>query len=230
MFVAAEGSGGNPLGVFLTADALTGSEQSIAADLGFSETVFVYERQSARLGIFTPAVELPLAGHPLVGTSWLLHREGPAPSVLRPPAGEIPTWQDSGLTWIRADPEAAPEFDFVQLESAEAVEGLTGAPDGGGKTVTWAWSDERSGAMRVRAFLPDFGIAEDEATGAAALRLCAHVERAVEIRQGSASVLHARPAGDGQVDLGGRVEAVERRPYDRPSRQAASASSSREEA
>jgi predicted PhzF superfamily epimerase YddE/YHI9 len=70
--------------------------------------------------------------------------------------------------------------------------------------------------MRVRAFLPDLGIAEDEATGAAALRLCAQVGRAVEIRQGSASVLHARPADDGRVDLGGRVEAVERRPYDSP--------------
>ena len=217
MFVAPEGRGGNPLGVFLAAEALTGSEQAIAADLGFSETVFVYDRDSARLGIFTPAVELPLAGHPLVGTSWLLHREGLEPTVLRPPAGEIPTWQDSGLTWIRADPAAGPEFDFVQLESADAVEALTEAPNGGGTTVTWAWSDERSGAIRVRAFLSDFGIAEDEATGAAALRLCAHVERAVEVRQGSASVLHARPSEDGRVDLGGRVEAVERRPYGRPS-------------
>lgn len=217
VFVAPDGQGGNPLGVFLAGDTLVGSEQPIAADLGFSETVFVYDRDSARLRIFTPAVELPLAGHPLVGTSWLLHREGPAPAVLRPPAGEVPTWESPGLTWIRADPEVAPDFDFVQLDSAEAVEALTGAPDGGGKTVAWAWSDEASGAMRVRAFLPDFGIAEDEATGAAALRLCAHVERAAEIRQGSASVLHARPSEDGRVDLGGRVEAVERRPYDGPS-------------
>jgi predicted PhzF superfamily epimerase YddE/YHI9 len=216
VFVAPDGRGGNPLGVFLAGAGLAGSEQLIAAALGFSETVFVYDRESASLRIFTPAVELPLAGHPLVGTSWLLHREGPLPVVLRPPAGEVPTWQDSGLTWIRADPEAGPDFDLVQLDSASAIEGLTGAPDGGGTTVAWAWSEEGSGAMRVRAFLPDFGIAEDEATGAAALRLCAHVGREVEIRQGSASVLHARPSEDGRVDLGGRVEAVERRPYDGP--------------
>jgi predicted PhzF superfamily epimerase YddE/YHI9 len=217
VFVAPDGRGGNPLGVFLAAEALAGSEQAVAADLGYSETVFVYDRESARLRIFTPAVELPLAGHPLVGTSWLLHREGPAPAVLRPPAGQVPTWQDAGLTWIRADPQAGPAFELVQLDSAEAVEALRGAPDGGGRTVAWAWSDEGSGAMRVRAFLPDLGIAEDEATGAAALRLCAHVGRAIEIRQGSASVLHARPSESGGVDLGGRVEAVERRPYERRS-------------
>jgi predicted PhzF superfamily epimerase YddE/YHI9 len=178
--------------------------------------VFVHDRERARLRIYTPAVELPLAGHPLVGASWLLHRAGAAPAVLRPPAGDIPTWQDSGLTWIRADPGAAPEFDFVELDSAEAVDALAGSPDGGGRTVAWAWSDERSGAMRVRAFLEELGIAEDEATGAAALRLCARVGRAVEIRQGVASVLRARPAEDGRVELGGRVDAVERRPYDLP--------------
>jgi predicted PhzF superfamily epimerase YddE/YHI9 len=213
VFVAPDGRGGNPLGVFLAGDGLVGSEQSIAAELGFSETVFVYDRATARLRIFTPAVELQLAGHPLVGTSWLLRREGRAPTVLRPPAGEVPTWEDAGLTWIRADPQAAPVFRFVQLDSAHAVEALSGAPDGGGTTVAWAWSDEKAGAMRVRAFLPDFGVAEDEATGAAALRLCAHAGRAIEIRQGSASVLCARPAEDGRVDLGGRVEAIERRSY-----------------
>ena len=217
VFVAPDGRGGNPLGVFLEPEALIGSEQPVAAHLGFSETVFVLDREDARLRIFTPTLELPLAGHPLVGTSWLLRREGSAPAVLRPPAGDVPTWQAAGLTWIRADPEAAPDFDLVQLESADAVDALTGSPDGGGKTVAWAWGDESSGAIRVRAFLPDLGIQEDEATGAAALRLCAHVGRPVEIRQGSASVLHASPAGDGRVELGGRVETLERRPYDAPS-------------
>src|SRR5687767_11924974 len=139
VFVAPDGRGGNPLGVFLAGDTLVGSEQPIAADLGFSETVFVYDRDSARLRIFTPAVELPLAGHPLVGTSWLLHREGPAPGVLRPPAGEVPTWQSDGVTWVRANPSDAPSFDFVELGSAGDVEALDGAPDGGGRTVAWAW-------------------------------------------------------------------------------------------
>jgi predicted PhzF superfamily epimerase YddE/YHI9 len=213
VFVAPDGRGGNPLGVFLDPAPLAGAEQEIAADLGFSETVFVDDPGSARLRIFTPAVELPLAGHPLVGTSWLLHRDGPVPTILRPPAGDVPTWQDSGLTWICARPADAPAFDLVELDSAETIDALERSPDGGGRTVAWAWIDERSGAMRVRAFLPDLGVPEDEATGAAALRLCAHAGRPVDIQQGAASVLHARLADDGRVELGGRVTAVERRAY-----------------
>jgi predicted PhzF superfamily epimerase YddE/YHI9 len=215
VFVAPDGRGGNSLGVFIDPDSLGGADrQRIAADLGFSETVFVDDRESARLRIFTPSIELPLAGHPLVGTSWLLHREGPAPTVLRPPAGDVPTWEKAGLTWIRARPHDAPDFDFVELESAAAIEALEASPDGGGKTVAWAWADQAAGTMRVRAFLPDLGVPEDEATGSAALRLCAGVRRPVEIRQGTASVIHAVPDADGTVAIGGRVEPVEQRPYD----------------
>ncbi|HYH59216.1 MAG TPA: PhzF family phenazine biosynthesis protein [Thermoleophilaceae bacterium] len=217
VFVGPDGRGGNPLGVFLDPPPLDDADmQAVAADLGFSETVFVGDREAARLRIFTPAVELPLAGHPLVGTAWLLHREGPAPAVLRPPAGEVPTWQDAGLTWIRARPADAPEFDLVELGSAAEVEKLSAAPDGGGRTVAWAWDDEGAGTMRVRAFLPELGVPEDEATGSAALRLCALVGRAVEIHQGTESRISARPADGGTVDLGGRVEPVEEREYRRP--------------
>jgi predicted PhzF superfamily epimerase YddE/YHI9 len=215
VFVAPDGDGGNPLGVFLDSASLEGTDQQgIAADLGYSETVFVEDRATARLRIFTPALELPLAGHPLVGTSWLLHRDGAPPAVLRPPAGEIPTWQEGDLTWIQARPEDAPKFDLIELESAAAIERLEGSPDGGGRSVAWAWMDEPAGVMRVRAFLPDLGVPEDEATGAAALRLCAHAGRALEIHQGSASVLHAHPADAATVALGGRVTPVERRQYD----------------
>ena len=215
VFVAPDGRGGNGLGVFLDPGSLGDPDrQRIAADLGYAETVFVDDRASARLRIFTPSVELPLAGHPLVGTSWLLYREGPAPTILRPPAGDVPTWQDDALTWIRAHPSTAPHFDLVELDSADAVEALEGSPDGGGTTVAWAWIDAGAGTMRVRAFLPDYGVPEDEATGSAALCLCEAVGRPVEIRQGSASVIYARPAGDGTVSVGGRVETVEQRPYD----------------
>jgi predicted PhzF superfamily epimerase YddE/YHI9 len=212
VFVGADG-GGNLLGVFLDGPVVAGAEQPIATELGYSETVFVYDRAEARLRIFTPSVELPLAGHPLVGTSWLLHREGPPPDVLRPPAGDVPTWQDSGLTWIRGHPKDAPPFDLVELDSAAAIDALEGSPDEGGKTVAWAWADESAGLMRVRAFLPALGVPEDEATGSAALLLCASAGRPVEIRQGVGSVIHARPADDGRVDVGGYVEQVERRDY-----------------
>ena len=62
--------------------------QAVAGDLGFAETVFVDDRERAEMRIFTPEVELPLAGHPLVGTAWLLRerghaRRGPAPTGRR---------------------------------------------------------------------------------------------------------------------------------------------------
>lgn len=69
--------GGNPLAVVLDADALdTGTMQTIAREFNLSETVFVQKPEnpahSARLRIFTPAREVPFAGHPTVGTAALL--------------------------------------------------------------------------------------------------------------------------------------------------------------
>lgn len=68
---------GNPLAVVTDADALTSEEmQVIARELNVSETVFVLKSQnsahSARVRIFTPARELPFAGHPTIGTAILL--------------------------------------------------------------------------------------------------------------------------------------------------------------
>ena len=69
--------GGNPLAVVLGADALDGTRmQAIAREFNLSETVFVLKPQnpahSARVRIFTPAAEIPFAGHPTVGTAALL--------------------------------------------------------------------------------------------------------------------------------------------------------------
>jgi len=71
-----------------------------------------------------------------------------------------------------------------------------------------------AGVVRARVFVPEEGIPEDEATGAAALRLCAELGRAIEIRQGKGSLLHARPGTDGTVEVGGRVLYVGERTYD----------------
>ena len=58
-----------------------------------------------------------------------------------------------------------------------------------------------------------YGIAEDEATGAAAVILCARLGRAIEIRQGRGSRIHARPLGDGNVEVGGTSVLDEVREY-----------------
>ena len=70
--------GGNPLAVVLNADGLSSQRmQSIAAEFNLSETVFVSKpakagTSRARLRIFTPQTELPFAGHPTIGASYLL--------------------------------------------------------------------------------------------------------------------------------------------------------------
>ncbi len=73
--------GGNHLGVIADATALDDAGmQEIAADLGFSETVFFLWEESGeppRVRIFTPATELAFAGHPLVGSAWVLRTMAP---------------------------------------------------------------------------------------------------------------------------------------------------------
>lgn len=69
--------GGNPLAVFPEAQGLnTQQMQAIAKELNLSETVFVLPPEQAdcdfKLRIFTPLAELPFAGHPTVGTAYLL--------------------------------------------------------------------------------------------------------------------------------------------------------------
>jgi trans-2,3-dihydro-3-hydroxyanthranilate isomerase len=71
---------GNPLAVVLDAEGLdTSAMQGIAREFNLSETVFVLPAENpahtARARIFTPAAELPFAGHPTVGTAICLARE-----------------------------------------------------------------------------------------------------------------------------------------------------------
>jgi trans-2,3-dihydro-3-hydroxyanthranilate isomerase len=79
---------GNPLAVFPEADGLTDGEmQALAREMNVSETCFVLpptpagaaEGAAYRVRIFTPGVELPFAGHPSVGTAWVLASEGRFP-------------------------------------------------------------------------------------------------------------------------------------------------------
>lgn len=214
IFVGENGSGGNPLGVFLEGGELPENErQRIAAELGFSETVFVDDPRTGALRIFTPAAELPFAGHPLVGAAWLLAREGVEVNALRPPAGEIPVRREGGITCISGRPEWAPPFEHVEYGSPEEVNDLEGPPRGLGHVGAWAWEDEAAGRVRVRVFAPALGVYEDEATGAHAVRLCAALGRPLTIRQGVGSRIEARPLAGGLVEVGGRVEAVEEREF-----------------
>ncbi len=81
---------GNPLAVFPEADGLTDAEmQDIAREMNLSETSFVLTPTDAgrakgadyRVRFFTPGLELPFAGHPSIGTAWVLADEGRFPIV-----------------------------------------------------------------------------------------------------------------------------------------------------
>lgn len=232
--------GGNPLAVVLDADGLdTARMQVIAREFNLSETVFVLKPQkethSARVRIFTPAAEIPFAGHPTVGTGALLaelhasqpaaprdalivleeevglvrvgvrlrpgappHAEFDAPKLpadagaLAPPdrlaaaLGLIPSeigFENHRPTKYTADMT----FAFVPVASLDAIakarvaashwdaalkgQGLAGAFLYCRQTV------HTTSSFHARMFAPDFGIAEDPATGSAAAAFAGVVHR-----------------------------------------------------
>jgi trans-2,3-dihydro-3-hydroxyanthranilate isomerase len=73
--------GGNPLAVFPEAEGLSTEDMHrLAKEMNLSETTFVLPPQAAgadfKVRIFTPAAEMPFAGHPVVGTHWVLAHLG----------------------------------------------------------------------------------------------------------------------------------------------------------
>lgn len=108
---------GNPLAVFPEASGLDEvTMQKIAREMNLSETVFVVPATrasfSAGVRIFTPTRELPFAGHPTVGTSFVLLDEGTVPAgtkqfVLEEKVGPVPVRVETGerpLIWLTTPP------------------------------------------------------------------------------------------------------------------------------
>ena len=122
---------GNPLAVVHRARTLTaGQMQAIAAEFGLSETAFTLppttSRATYRLRIFTPARELPFAGHPSIGAAWALAfadmiRAGDV--VQECGAGLLPVHVDrTGARVVGGAPEVGPDLDGTALA---ATVGLT---------------------------------------------------------------------------------------------------------
>jgi trans-2,3-dihydro-3-hydroxyanthranilate isomerase len=98
--------GGNPLAVFPDARGLSDADmKALAAEFNLSETTFVLPPEdpanTARVRIFTPAGEIPFAGHPNVGTGFVLAREG------RDRGGVLLFEETAGLVEVRVDRDAA---------------------------------------------------------------------------------------------------------------------------
>src|SRR5437870_3937254 len=73
--------GGNQLAVFPDASGLSSETmQLMAREMNFAESTFIVGPESAdtdvRMRIFTPALEMPMAGHPVIGSTFALAREG----------------------------------------------------------------------------------------------------------------------------------------------------------
>jgi predicted PhzF superfamily epimerase YddE/YHI9 len=206
VFTGEGGEWGNPLGVFLDGGEIAAQRrQAVARELGFSETVFVDDPGSGECRIFTPGTELPFAGHPSVGTAWLLAREGHEVDVLRPPAGEIAIRGEGELTYAAARAEWCPPFHLIPLGAAAEVDALPGPPPGEDLAYCWAWEDEAAGVVRSRCFPVEEGIEEDEATGSAAIPLCVELGRPLTVHQGRGSVLRVAPLDEGRAEVGGWV-------------------------
>jgi predicted PhzF superfamily epimerase YddE/YHI9 len=214
VFTTPGGEHGNGLGVFLRGEETPlARRQAVAHDLGFAETVFVDDRERAEMRIHTPELELPFAGHPSVGTAWLLREVQEEVAALRPPAGEVQVRYEHEIVWVAARPEWSPPFDYIECASLREVDALEGAPGSERWAYCWAWENEGAGQVRARSFVAGAGIAEDEATGSAALALCGQLGRPIEVRQGRGSQIFASPAGEGFVEIGGRVVLDETRDY-----------------
>ncbi|HEX7825694.1 MAG TPA: PhzF family phenazine biosynthesis protein, partial [Mycobacterium sp.] len=190
VFTNSEGNYGNALGVVDARQVDPADRQRIATELGYSETIFVSLPESgtstAVAHIFTPASELPFAGHPTVGASWWLKERGTPINTLQVPAGVVQvaylSQPDGEFTEITARSEWAPDFSIHDLGSVDEV--LAADPGDYSDDVehyVWAWIDKGEGSIRSRMFASRLGIPEDEATGAAAVRITDHLSRDLTI-------------------------------------------------
>jgi trans-2,3-dihydro-3-hydroxyanthranilate isomerase len=220
---------GNPLAVVLDADGLKDWQmQRIASEFNLSETVFVCAPRTpgalATARIFTPARELPFAGHPTVGSACLLADLGLVPAgasrlVLDEGVGPVAVElrREAGQPWFAqltaaVAPETRPwDGDFAEIAAVlglepEALGSEAEAPRqascgnpflvvpvqqpellaairfdsqrargllaGGWAHAIYVYArGYEDGELRARMFAPDLGVAEDPATGSAAVAL-----------------------------------------------------------
>ncbi|GJF09806.1 thymidylate synthase [Mycolicibacterium cyprinidarum] len=210
VFTDRDGRFGNPLGVVDAATVDPADRQRIATELGYSETIFVTVPDAgvntAHAYIHTPVTELSFAGHPTVGASWWLKNQGKPVNTLQVPAGIVQVSYTDDLTSISARAEWAPDFSMYDLSTTDELSAAD--PDEyayDAEHYLWTWLDEPAGRIRSRMFAAYLGVREDEATGAAALRMTEHLSRDLTIVQGQGSIIETKWGADGWVQVAGRV-------------------------
>lgn len=123
---------GNPLAVFTDANGLsTGEMQTLARELNLSESSFIFPpadaRNAAQVRIFTPQIEMPFAGHPTIGTAFVLTTLGRIVAdrsefVLEENIGPIPIRlesRDPFMAWLTTPPiEFGEQYDRVAVAAS----------------------------------------------------------------------------------------------------------------
>ena len=97
----------------------------------------------------------------------------------------------------------------VSVAEVDALPGQSSEP----WLYAWAWENEAAGHLRSRSFPTWAGIAEDEASGAAAVLMGDRLHRALTIRQGAGSQIEVRTGTDRTIEVGGRCALVEIREH-----------------
>jgi trans-2,3-dihydro-3-hydroxyanthranilate isomerase len=129
---------GNQLAVVLDAEGIpSDAMQRLAKEMNISETTFVLKPDDpgsvAKVRIFTPASELPFAGHPTIGTAWVLFTEGLVPGgaldfSLQEGVGPVPVRAERGvnsLTFWMTHPKVSFGDILPDRAAAAAAIGLS---------------------------------------------------------------------------------------------------------
>ena len=201
VFTDADGNFGNPLGVVDASTVDAGDRQRIATELGYSETIFIDVPEPGptrpRARIFTPAAELPFAGHPTVGASWWLRDRGTPVNTLQVPAGSCrSTYDGRRCTAVSARADWAPDSRSMTWSRPTSV--LAADPDDYHRRRRALPLDvdrpATRASIRSRMFAGDLGMPEDEATGAAAVRITDYLSRDLDHHAGQ-GLGHPRRGG-----------------------------------
>ena len=158
---------GNQLAVFTDAREIPEERlQPLASEINFSETVFVYPAAGAghaRIRIFTPALELPFAGHPVLGTAFVLG--GPLQLdelLLETGAGVVPVRLDREGSRIVFGRMRQPPCSFEPYDRADELLALLGVEESGLPVELYRQGPghvmvELGSPAAVAALRPDFG-------------------------------------------------------------------------
>ena len=266
---------GNALAVFTDASQIDEAiMQKIAREMNLAETTFVLPPENpdcaARVRIFTPKKEMTFAGHPTIGTSFVLLDEGAIHNhdsfCLEEKVGPVQIWVQHGerpMIWLRTPPISEGRiFDrslcaqalgiktddlldvepqllnagnptlFVGLRNEVAVDGtwldsqgMRILTDGEGEQFCVFVFSQTSEGVYSRMFAPEYGVAEDPATGSSTGPLAAFMIKHGLLtgtsntrfiseqgtKMGRRSLLHVRIAGNKQgeeIYVGGHVTAI----------------------